>query len=113
MEPWLPEALRRSELLPKIAEACAKTSLPSEGLTLTGIIDGNRYLKAGPDSPPPRLALSALGGQGNRYWYLNGRYRYRTQPRETLYLDLKQTGPLQITVIDQAGNLDQGAVNLE
>lgn len=113
MEPWLPTNLRRSELLPQIAEECVNSTLASENLTLTGIIDGSRYLKAGPNSPPPRLALSTLGGQGGRYWYLNGQFRRQTEARETLYLDLERTGSTQITVIDQAGNIDQSTVNLE
>ena len=117
MEPWLPQRLKRSALIPSFASHCKnnrRSGTPSfDDLVIADINDGNSYQSAGPNSPPPRLKLSAHGGQGKRYWYINGRFNLTTAPDEERFYELTQQGQTEITVIDEAGNVDKKTVSLE
>jgi penicillin-binding protein 1C len=107
VEPWLPTGLRRSSLLPRPAPQCRIDARPLRDLQISHLADDSIYQAAGPDAAPPRIALHALGGQGPRHWYVNGRHQLVTHMDETRHLSLDKPGPVQITVIDAAGNIDQ------
>ena len=111
LEPWLPAPLRRAALLPPWSPSCTAVD-PGQRIVITGIADGSRLARAGPQASPPRIALSAIGGQGMRYWYLNGRLRWKTQPGEIRHVDLSEMGKVEITVIDQAGHVDRRGITL-
>jgi penicillin-binding protein 1C len=58
------------------------------------------------------LSLSTIGGTGSRYWFLNGRFHHETAPDQLAYLTLKKPGPLQVAVVDSAGNVDRVEVTV-
>ena len=113
MEPWLPQRQRRSALLPPVSPQCPNANAASDGaLSITGIEEGSRYLPAGQNGQLPTLPLATIGGSGRRYWFVNGRFRYATQPDQLAYLALKEPGPLQVAVVDAAGNVDRVEVTV-
>lgn len=112
LEPWLADSLKTKRLLPPLAPGCVGPASGETDLRILNIQNGNIYRRAGPNAPAPRLELKALGGQGTRHWYINGRHRAATQGDELYAIELNQPGPTQIMVIDETGNLDQKLVHL-
>jgi penicillin-binding protein 1C len=73
LEPWLPRSERRSARLPASDPAC-----PPQGaalaapLSIVGVRQGDRLRRPAGSAEPLRLRLSALGGAGRRWWFVNG-----------------------------------------
>jgi penicillin-binding protein 1C len=113
LEPWLPQRQRRRALLPPASPDCPGSAVVASGeLAITGIEQGSRFRPAGTSGELPRLPLSTIGGNGNRYWFVNGRFQYATRPDQLAYLELKQPGPLQVAVVDAAGSVDRVEVTV-
>jgi penicillin-binding protein 1C len=113
LEPWLPQRYRRRTLLPPISPRCPDSRVATGGdLSITGIEQGSRFRPAGKKGRLPVLPLSTIGGTGSRYWFVNGRFHYKTGPDQLAYLALKKPGPLQVAVMDSAGNVDRVEVTV-
>lgn len=113
LEPWLPDNLKAEHLLPPLAPGCTG---PASGQTELRILDIKHkgiYRRVSASNPSLRLELKAIGGQGQRHWYLNGRHIASTGPQESHFVELSRPGPVQIMVIDEAGNLDQKSIHLQ
>lgn len=113
LEPWLTDNLKTNQLLPPLAPGCIGPASGQTDLRILNIQNNSIYRKAGPAAPPPRLELRSIGGQGAKHWYINGRHRATTQGDAFYAIELDQPGPIQIMVIDEAGNLDQRLVHLQ
>lgn len=113
LEPWLPENLKASRLLPPLAPGCSGPASGQMGLGILNIQEGTIYSRAGTAAKAPQLELRAIGGQGARYWYINGNFSTTTRGEESYFIRLTKTGPTQITVLDEAGNLDQRTLHLQ
>lgn len=113
LEPWLPDNLKASQLLPPLAPGCSGPVTGQRELRILNIQNNSIYRRAGVTSPALRLELKATGGQGTRHWYINGRFSASTQNEESHIIQLSQPGPTQITVMDEAGNLDQKKLHLQ
>ena len=50
-----------------------------------------------------RLALSALGGDGRRWWFLNGKPLGDSGVEQTLTTSLDQAGRYELSVLDESG----------
>ncbi len=113
LEPWLPQRQRRKAILPPISPQCPDSSVATGGeLAITGIEQGSRFRPAGPNGQLPVLPLSTIGGSGSRYWFVNGRFHQKSGADQLAYLTLKEPGPLQVAVVDAAGNVDRVEVTV-
>ena len=52
---------------------------------------------------PLQLKLSALGGSGTRWWFLNGMPVAESQPGESIEQKLTASGLYQLSLLDQSG----------
>lgn len=103
LEPWLPISERRAARLPEVSGQCPP-QLKDEvtPLLLLGIREG-AILKRLPGQLRLALRLSAQGGQGNRWWFLNG--EPVSENRNGIALDLDKAGAYQVLVLDEVGQI--------
>ncbi|GAB2900971.1 penicillin-binding protein 1C [Microbulbifer echini] len=107
LEAWLLPGQTRAQKIPPTAPECDNPAAThGSPLKIVGASNGNQYRPAGTSAPLPRLNLSALGGQGKRYWFLNGEPMGETLGNQNLELSPK-TGKHQIAVLDASGNVDR------
>ncbi|WP_444922254.1 penicillin-binding protein 1C [Microbulbifer sp. CnH-101-G] len=107
LESWLPANQTRAQQIPRTAPECnAPTATSGTPLKIVGAGNGNQYRPTGNNAPLPRLNLSAIGGQGKRYWFVNGELKGETLGTQNLELS-PQNGQHQIAVLDESGNVDR------
>lgn len=103
LEPWLPAGERRAARLPAASKTCPplhqQDLIP---LTLSGVRDG-AIIKRLPGEKQAALALQTYGGEGRRWWFINGEPTDNTGANVTLSLD--KTGDYQLVVMDEAGQV--------
>lgn len=80
---------------------------PAAPLSIVGIRDHDRLRRPASSAEPLRLQLSALGGSGTRWWFLNGAPLAESQPGEAFAQVLRETGQYQLSVLDQGGQTAQ------
>jgi penicillin-binding protein 1C len=103
LEPWLPASERRAARLPPVSEQCPPQQKDEvTPLLLLGVREG-AILKRLPGELRLALRLSAQGGQGNRWWFLNGEPVNGNS--NGIALDLNKPGAYQILVLDEAGQI--------
>jgi len=103
LEPWLPPSERRAVRLPAPSSMCPPMhNQDAPPLILSGLQEG-AVIKRPPGQQSVALPLRTIGGEGRRWWFLNG------EPvdtmRNTLTLTLTQSGAYQLVVMDEAGQL--------
>ena len=109
VDPWLPGNYKRSRLIPPYDTACSQPpALATGALAIVGLQDGS-IIKA--LDTPPTLALHALGGQGMHHWFINGELRYTLPGTAVQPHEIRQQGPLRVTVVDEVGR--SAEVNLK
>jgi penicillin-binding protein 1C len=103
LEPWLPAGERRAARLPAASKTCPplhqQDLIP---LTLSGVRDG-AIIKRLPGEKQAALALQTYGGEGRRWWFINGEPTENTGANVTLSLD--KAGDYQLVVMDEAGQV--------
>ena len=103
LEPWLPVSERRAARLPQISAQCPPPQKDEvTPLLLLGVREG-AILKRLPGELSLNLRLSAQGGQGDRWWFLNGEPVSENQNGIVLALD--KPGNYQVLVLDEAGQI--------
>jgi len=103
LEPWLPASERRAARLPSVSEQCPPIQKDEvTPLLLLGVREG-AILKRLPGELSLALRLSAQGGQGNRWWFLNG--EPVGESSNGIALSLDKPGAYQILVLDEAGQI--------
>lgn len=107
LEAWLPASQTRAQQIPPTAPECGNPAAThGTPLKIVGASNGNQYRPAGTNAPLPHLNLSAIGGQGKRYWFLNGKPVGESTANQGL--ELRPTsGQQQIAVLDASGNVDR------
>ena len=103
LEPWLPQAERRSARIPPASATCPPLdqTFPAP-LLLSGIRQG-AVIKRLPGESRVSLPLQASGSDGPRWWFLNGE-PLNVQGR--MYtLQLENAGDYQLLVLDEAGQV--------
>ncbi|WP_313112640.1 peptidoglycan glycosyltransferase PbpC [Pseudescherichia sp.] len=101
LEPWLPASERRAARLPVPSVSCPprQQEYPPP-LLLTGVKEG-AVVKRLPGEAYVSLPLQATGGEGERWWFING------EPLDNhgraLSLRLEQRGEYQLVVMDEVG----------
>ncbi|WP_252274262.1 peptidoglycan glycosyltransferase PbpC [Pseudomonas subflava] len=104
LEPWLPRRERRSARLPAASTECPPTlPPPAAPLSIVGVRDGDSLRRPANSARPLRLELSALGGGGTRWWFLDGEPIAESQPGESIEQNLSAAGVHQLSLLDQSG----------
>nr|WP_225592068.1 peptidoglycan glycosyltransferase PbpC [Pseudomonas sp. PDM15] len=104
LEPWLPRRERRAARLPAASTECPPASpLPAAPLSIVGVREGDRLRRPASSAGPLQLKLSALGGNGTRWWFLNGVPVGESQPGESIEQKLAAAGLYQLSLLDQSG----------
>lgn len=105
LEPWLPRRERRAARLPAPASACPPSLPPAAApLSIVGVREGDRLRRPAGSSGPLRLQLSAVGGSGPRWWFLNGVPVGESLPGESIEQSLHEAGLYQLSLLDQVGS---------
>jgi penicillin-binding protein 1C len=111
LEPWLPPSERRAARLPVASKTCPpmhqQDLIP---LTLSGVREG-AIIKRLPGEKLAALALQTQGGEGRRWWFINGEPTDNTGPNVTL--SLENTGEYQLVVMDEAGQIAAASFTLQ
>ncbi|WJN58579.1 peptidoglycan glycosyltransferase PbpC [Pseudomonas sp. SO81] len=104
LEPWLPRRERRAARLPAASAECPPAlPLPAAPLSIVGVREGDRLRRPASSAGPLQLKLSALGGSGTRWWFLNGAPVGESQPGESIEQKLSAAGLYQLSLLDQSG----------
>lgn len=104
LEPWLPRRERRAARLPAASAECPPAlPLPAAPLSIVGVREGDRLRRPASSAGPLQLKLSALGGSGTRWWFLNGMPVAESQPGESIEQRLTASGLYQLSLLDQSG----------
>lgn len=114
LEPWLPQAERRSSRLPPIDPLCPPLTLGNAvPLILTGVRDG-QILHRLPGQSRLTITASLQGGQGNqRWWFLNGDPVDDQNNGQQLTLSFEKAGNYQLTVLDEGGQVAAATFTVE
>lgn len=104
LEPWLPRAERRDARLPTADPDCPPPALAaSSPLSIVGVREGDQLRLPAASQQALRLDLSALGGSGRRWWFLNGAPLGDSANQESINASFEQLGRYQLSVLDEAG----------
>lgn len=101
LEPWLPVGERRAARIPAASRTCPPLGAQDPApLTLAGVRDG-AVIRRLPGENRASLVLQTSGGEGRRWWFING------EPQQAegaaLTLELQQAGKYQLVVMDDGG----------
>lgn len=104
LEPWLPRRERRSARLPASDPACPP-ALPAAvaPLSIVGVREGDNLRRPAASREALQIKLSALGGSGRRWWFLNGQPLTDTAPEASFSQAFNQLGRQQLSVLDESG----------
>ncbi|MHA6492403.1 peptidoglycan glycosyltransferase PbpC [Pseudomonas borbori] len=104
LEPWLPRRERRSARLPAVDRSCPPRSTPLVApLSIVGVREGDRLRRPAGSVEPLRLRLSALGGSGRRWWFVNGEPFAETAVDAPFSHAFERSGRYQLSVLDESG----------
>ncbi|WP_288376611.1 peptidoglycan glycosyltransferase PbpC [uncultured Pseudomonas sp.] len=104
LEPWLPRVERRSARLPMVDPGCPPQAAPSAPpLSIVGVRAGDNLRRPLTSHEPLQLHVSALGGAGRRWWFLNGRPLGETEGQDSLLVRFEQSGRIELSALDESG----------
>ena len=104
VESWLPASEKRGNRLPKPDTACPPLNLEMPPLLISGIREGE-VLQRLPGKTSLDLRLLTQGGQGQKWWFLNGEQVNNTEQNGAILLTLEKSGNYQISVLDMSGQV--------
>jgi len=104
LEPWLPRAERREARLPEIDPRCPPQSLGlAAPLSIVGVREGDQLRLPAGSQQLLRLNLSALGGNGRRWWFIDGAPVGDTANQDSYTHTFTRLGRYQLSVLDESG----------
>ncbi len=104
LEPWLPRRERRSARLPVVDPQCPPRHMPvAAPLSIVGVREGDRLRRPAGSAEPLRLRLSALGGSGRHWWFVDGQPVAETTADVALNQLFSRPGRYQLSVLDESG----------
>lgn len=104
LEPWLPRAERRDARLPPADPDCPPQNLSlAPPLSIVGVREGDNLRLPAASRQALRLTLSALGGSGHRWWFIDGKPLAETDTRQDFTPTLSKQGRYQLSVLDESG----------
>ncbi|MCY1395933.1 Penicillin-binding protein 1C [compost metagenome] len=104
LEPWLARSERREARLPPSDLACPpQVPAATTPLSIVGVRNGDQLRRPAASHEALRMQLSALGGSGRRWWFLNGAPLGDTLSQDSLTTRFDQVGRYQLSVLDESG----------
>ncbi|WP_122447627.1 peptidoglycan glycosyltransferase PbpC [Pseudomonas viridiflava] len=104
LEPWLPRAERREARLPPADPDCPPQNLSlAPPLSIVGVREGDNLRLPAGSRQALRLKLSALGGSGRRWWFIDGAPMANTDAGHDFTPTLNKPGRYQLSVLDESG----------
>ena len=104
LEPWLPRVERSAARLPAASTQCPPPALSAvTPLSIVGVRDGDRLRRPAASQALLRLAISTLGGEGRRWWFINGAPLGDSTGHEVFNTTLEQAGRYELSVLDESG----------
>lgn len=104
LEPWLPRAERREARIPAADPDCPPPALAaSSPLSIVGVREGDQLRLPATSLQALRLKISALGGSGRRWWFLNGAPLGDSANQDFINASFERLGRYQLSVLDEAG----------
>ncbi|MFO3725014.1 peptidoglycan glycosyltransferase PbpC [Pseudomonas sp. HLMP] len=104
LEPWLPRVERRAARLPALDPACPpQVPASAPPLSIVGVRPGDNLRRPATSREPLQLHVSALGGGGQRWWFLNGRPLGETRGQDSLLVRFEQAGHIELSALDESG----------
>ncbi|WDU61694.1 peptidoglycan glycosyltransferase PbpC [Pseudomonas poae] len=104
LEPWLPRVERREARIPAADPDCPPPALAASSLlSIVGVREGDQLRLPAASQQALHLKLSALGGSGRRWWFLNGAPLGDSANQEFINASFEHLGRYQLSVLDEAG----------
>ncbi|WP_080269448.1 peptidoglycan glycosyltransferase PbpC [Pseudomonas syringae] len=104
LEPWLPRAERREARLPPADADCPPQNLTlAPPLSIVGVREGDNLRLPAGSRQALRLKLSALGGSGRRWWFIDGAPMADSDTQHDFTPTLNKPGRYQLSVLDESG----------
>ncbi len=104
LEPWLPRIERREARVPANDPDCPGPVLAaSSPLSIVGVRDGDQVRRPAASRERLRLKLSALGGTGRRWWFVNGTPLGDSANQDSINATFEQLGRVELSVLDEGG----------
>ncbi|MEX5559652.1 peptidoglycan glycosyltransferase PbpC [Pseudomonas rhodesiae] len=104
LEPWLPRTERREARIPAADPDCPPPALAaSSPLSIVGVREGDQLRLPAGSQQALQLKLSALGGSGRRWWFLNGAPLGDSANQDSVNASFERLGRYQLSVLDEAG----------
>ncbi|MGY2166093.1 peptidoglycan glycosyltransferase PbpC [Pseudomonas tolaasii] len=104
LEPWLPRVERREARIPPADPDCPPPALAAASpLSIVGVREGDQLRLPAGSQQALRLKLSALGGSGRRWWFLNGAPLGDSANQDFINASFERLGRYELSVLDEAG----------
>ncbi|AZF08869.1 Penicillin-insensitive transglycosylase & transpeptidase PBP-1C [Pseudomonas sp. R2-37-08W] len=104
LEPWLPRAERREARIPAADPDCPPPALAAASpLSIVGVREGDQLRLPANSQQALRLKISALGGSGRRWWFVNGAPLGDSANQDSINASFERLGRYQLSVLDEAG----------
>ncbi|MDO4238244.1 peptidoglycan glycosyltransferase PbpC [Pseudomonas sp.] len=104
LEPWLPRLERREARIPAADPDCPPPALAAASpLSIVGVREGDQLRLPAASQQALRLKISALGGSGRRWWFLNGAPLGDSSNQDSINASFERLGRYQLSVLDEAG----------
>ena len=104
LEPWLAASERRAARLPAPDNNCPPIGqIRATPLVIAGVRDGEALRRPGASQDELSLKISALGGAGQRWWFLDGNALNSTFEHGELTIIVRDRGQHQLSVLDETG----------
>lgn len=104
LEPWLARAERREARLPQVDPDCPPQGLNlAPPLSIVGVREGDHLRLPAGSRQALQLKLSALGGSGRRWWFIDGAPMGNTGSQDSFSPTLTRLGRYELSVLDESG----------
>ncbi|MCU1735697.1 MULTISPECIES: peptidoglycan glycosyltransferase PbpC [unclassified Pseudomonas] len=104
LEPWLSRVERRDARLPATDSACPpQVPATAPPLSIVGVRQGDQLRRPATSRETLHVDVSALGGDGQRWWFLNGAPLGETAGQSLLKANLDEAGQYELSVLDASG----------
>lgn len=104
LDPWLLRVERREARLPPIDAACPPQGLSlAAPLSIVGLREGDQLRLPAGSQQGLRLSLSTLGGNGRRWWFIDGEPAGDSESQANWTHVFAKAGRYQLSVLDESG----------
>ena len=100
--------------MPAVDPQCPPQHVPASApLSIVGVREGDRLRRPAGSAEPLRLRLSALGGSGRRWWFVDGQPVAETNADALISQSFARAGRYQLSVLDESGQTAQLSFSLQ